>query len=54
MNRDSQVVKMKRNLRAKIRRKRGSAGATTISGMIQGIRQKARSGLKKPRQWGSR
>lgn len=30
-----------------MRRGRGSMGATTISGMIQGMKQKAKSGLKK-------
>lgn len=45
--RDSQIVKMKRNLRAKMRRGRGNMGATTISGMIQGMKQKAKSGLKR-------
>lgn len=44
---DSPIVKMKRNLRAKMRRGRGSAGATTISGMLQGMRQKSKSGLKR-------
>ncbi len=45
--RDSQIVKMKRNLRAKMRRRRGNSGATTISGMIQGIKQKSKAGVKK-------
>lgn len=44
---DSSIVKMKRNLRAKMRRGRGSQGATTISGMMQGMKQKSKSGLKK-------
>lgn len=45
--RDSQIVKMKRNLRAKMRRGRGNSGATSISGMIQGMKQRSKSGLKK-------
>ena len=45
--RDSQIVKMKRNLRAKMRRGRGTTGATTISGMLQGMKQKSKSGLKR-------
>ena len=44
---DSPIVKMKRNLRAKMRRGRGNQGATTISGMLQGMKQKSKSGLKR-------
>lgn len=52
MSQDSQITKMKRNLRAKLRRNRGNQGATTISGMIQGIKQKAKSGLTKAKSLG--
>jgi hypothetical protein len=49
---DSQIVKMKRKLRAKIRRGRGTVGATTISGMLQGMKQRAKSGLVKTKSLG--
>ena len=49
---DSQIVKMKRNLRAKMRRGRGKQGATTVSGMIQGMKQKAKAGLSKAKSVG--
>jgi hypothetical protein len=42
---DSPITKMKRAMRSKLRRGRGQQGFTTISGMLQGMKQKARSGL---------
>ena len=39
-------------MRAKIRRGRGTAGATTISGMLQGMKQKSKSGLVKTKSIG--
>lgn len=50
--RDSQIVKMKRKLRAKIRRGRGKVGATTISGMMQGMKQRSKSGIVKAKSLG--
>ena len=44
---DSPVVKMKRNLRAKMRRGRGSHGATTVKGMLQGLKQRGRASVRK-------
>lgn len=48
MPQDSQIVKMKRNLRAKMRRGRGIRGATTVSGMLQGLKQRSKPRLKTP------
>lgn len=48
MAQDSQIVKMKRNLRAKMRRGRGIRGATTVSGMLQGLKQRTKPRLKTP------
>lgn len=45
---------MKRKLRAKIRRGRGGGGATTIQGMLQGMRQRSRSGLVKAKSVGAK
>ena len=38
---------MKRNLRAKMRRGRGIQGATTVSGMLQGLKQRAKPRMPK-------